>query len=83
MADGSSPGSSGQRSVTVIFWASILATVLLSSRLTKTLPAPSAAANSGLPPRSMVPSTLPSAASMTVAVPSRPLKAKTRLLDRS
>src|SRR5262249_48422989 len=44
---GVAPGASGQVSSTVIFLASSLSSVFLSSRLTKTWPAPSAAANSG------------------------------------
>ena len=44
---------------------------------TNTLPAASEVANSGLPPSSIVPTTLPVLASSTVAFFERPLKAKT------
>ena len=42
-------------------------------------PLPSATANSGLPPRGIVPTTVPSVALMAVAFFPRPLKVKTRL----
>ena len=78
-----SPGATGQRSSTVSLRASILTTMLLSSRLTNTLPIPSATANSGLPPSSTVPATLPSFAARTVTLLLRPLKAKTRCVTAS
>ena len=65
------------RCSTVSLGASILRTRLSSSRLSKTEPLPSAAANSGPPLRSTVPTTFPVAASIAVALLLSPLKAKT------
>src|SRR5579859_2517510 len=81
--DGSLHGASGQRCSTVIFCASICSSSLVSSTFTYTLPFPSAAANSGLPPTANVLKTFPSAASITVASLLRPLNANTRLVTRS
>ena len=64
--------------VTVSVFGSITAIELVSSRFTKTLPAPSEAANSGFAPRGMVPATAEVDASMAVAFLPRPLKVKTR-----
>src|SRR5260370_40433042 len=47
------------------------------------VPLPSAAANSGLPFRGIVPTTVPSAALMAVAFLPRPLKGKTGLVTGS
>ncbi len=75
---GPSPGAIDQRLRTSSALASKATTSLLSSLLTKIVPLPSVTANSGLPPRSIVPATLSVAASMAVALAVRPLKVKTR-----
>src|SRR5216684_8361867 len=78
MLDGEEHGAVGQRCSTLSFRESIFRTRLSSSRLLNTRPSPSATANSGPPPRSIVAATFPSAASIAVALLLPPLKAKTR-----
>src|ERR1017187_5872567 len=81
--DGDSHGASFQRATTGIAMASILTISLLSSRLVKTNPFPSATEDSGPPPSSTVPNTFPSAASITVELALPPLLAKMRLVASS
>ena len=76
--DGASHGASFQRAATVMAPASIFTISLLSSRLVKTNPFPSATEDSGPPPSSTVPNTFPSAASITVELALPPLLAKMR-----
>src|SRR5437867_10287374 len=76
--DGASHGAIGQRCNSFKVAVSSVTASLLSSRLTYTCPSPSDTANSGLPPRSMVPATWPLAASMAVDVCPRPFIVKTR-----
>ena len=77
MLEGDWQGATGQYCSTASFRELILTIWLSSSKLSKTYPLPSAAANSGPPPRSTVPATFPSAAEITVALLLPPLKAKT------
>ncbi len=78
MPDGSVQGASFQRCVTLMALASISTISEVSSMLSKMWPAPSATANSGLPPSAIVPSTVPEATSMAVALLLPALKVKTR-----
>jgi hypothetical protein len=63
--------------IVVCFAPSITAISLVFSIFTKTAPFPSATGNSGLPPRAIVPATVPVLASIAVALFDRPLKVKT------
>jgi len=69
--------------VTVRLFASTTATWSLSSMSTKSRPLPSVAACSGSPPRSSVPTTVPSVESITVALGALWLKTQTRELKGS
>ena len=80
---GPSPGASGQRGPSASVLASKATTALESSRFTNTLPLPSTTANSGLPPRATLPTILPVAPSITVALPLPPFMVKTRCVTGS
>src|ERR1700740_1597240 len=75
---GDAHGAVGHRCSTLSSRELIFRTRLSSSRLLKTYPFPSAAANSGPPGRLTVPATLAVATSIAVALLPPPLKAKTR-----
>src|SRR5437016_14581384 len=81
--EGDSQGARGQVFSILRVFASNLTRELLSSRLTKILPFPSVAPNSGPPPRGKVLTSFPEAASMADAVLASPLKVKTRLENGS
>ncbi len=74
---------SGQTARTFKVLVSMAAMESLSSKLTKTVPWPSLAANSGRAPSSMVALSFSFLASMTEALRLLPLKAKTRWLGSS
>jgi hypothetical protein len=76
-AAGPSQPVRGQVAVRVLVWASRRTISLLSSMLSKTVPLPSTAGNSGLPGRGMLATTFRVAASMTAASLLRPSKAQT------
>ena len=78
MLEGDWQGAVGQCCSAFRLRESSFTTMPWSSRLSKTCPAPSAAANSGPPPRSIVPATFPVAASITVVLLPSPLNAKAR-----
>src|SRR6267154_1253010 len=74
MAVGPPAGATGQRDLIVSFCESIATTSFLSSKLTYTVPLPSATPNSGCPPRSMVPADVPFFASINVELLGSPFK---------
>jgi len=80
---GSSQPAMGKCSATVSFAVSMRTISLRSSMFTYTLPLLSVTAVSGLPPRGMVPTTLPEAASTTVLSCVLALKVYTRLAEAS
>src|ERR1700688_26279 len=80
---GSVQGARGHFALTSSLLGSIASSSLLSSMLTKISPLASLAANSGLPPSLIVPSTFPFVASIAVESWLRPLKVKTRLVAGS
>src|SRR5260370_32438023 len=78
--EGDLHGASGQRCSSFRFCESRWLSSEVSSLLTQTEPLPSATANSGLPPRGIVPTTEPSAPLMAVGFLPRPFKRQAALV---